>query len=352
MSKPRIFISSTCYDLNDIRSELTDYLIKQNFEVLNSQLKNFGVAPGAHSHNACLEQINNTDYFVLIIGGRRGGTFIGSEKSITNEEYLLAVKKGIPIIIFLSKRVNNAIPLYKKNPSADFTSVVQDIRVFSFIDYIRASSEDNWIFEFENVNDIKDTLKAQFAFYLLLFSQGMVRSIQKQKSISSSKLTFVEFPSNLSKLEKHDLHQEALTTLTNGAKKLHRHLANILTSDGRNSNKQEKLKALWVLAKYGEVDETYKRITIDNNVFKEYAWSTSKGERVAAQCKPYGIHICYDEPDEFDRQQLISLTFEDEDEEADIAYGLKTYVNDLITEYGNDEGYKKFIKADFRIYLE
>ena len=100
MAKPRIFISSTCFDLNDVRSELTSFLGKYGFEVLNSQLKNFGVTPQKHSHTACLEQVHNADYCIVIIGRRRGGTFIASEKSITNEEYNLAVKRGIPIIIF------------------------------------------------------------------------------------------------------------------------------------------------------------------------------------------------------------------------------------------------------------
>ena len=193
MAKPRIFISSTCYDLNDIRSELTDFLQKYNFEVLNSQLKNFGVTPGKHSHTACLEQVENADFFIVIIGGRRGGTFIGSEKSITNEEYSLAVKKGVPIMVFVNQRVNEILPLYKKNATLDFSDVVEDKRVFYFIEYIKASSEDNWIFQFQNVNDIKETIIAQFAYYLFLFPRIVKNPPAKKKVWTHQSLPLFSF---------------------------------------------------------------------------------------------------------------------------------------------------------------
>jgi hypothetical protein len=150
MAKPRVFISSTCFELNDVRSELTEFLENYNFEVLNSQLKNFGVTPRKHSHSACLDQVNNSDYLILIIGTRRGGTFIGSELSITNEEYNLAAKKDIPTIAFVNRRVEEAIPLYKKNPRADFSTVVDDKRVFDFIEIIKSNAEDNWLHPFSN----------------------------------------------------------------------------------------------------------------------------------------------------------------------------------------------------------
>lgn len=160
MAKPRIFISSTCFDLNDIRSELTDFLESYQFEVINSQLPSFGVSPKDHSHTACLDQVHNADYLILIIGRRYGGTFIGSEKSITNEEYKLAVKRGIPIIVFVDRQVDNSILLYKKNATGDFSSIVDDTRIFHFIDYIKSASEDNWVHQYANINEIKNTLRA------------------------------------------------------------------------------------------------------------------------------------------------------------------------------------------------
>ena len=113
MAKPRIFLSSTCYDLSIIRDELTRFLEERGFEVINSEKSSFGVTPGLHSHSACLEAVNEADYLLLIIGKRRGGTYIGSEKSITNEEYNRAVSLGIPCIVCVLREVFDYIKTYK-----------------------------------------------------------------------------------------------------------------------------------------------------------------------------------------------------------------------------------------------
>lgn len=348
MAKPRIFISSTCFDLNDVRSELTSFLGGFGFEVLNSQLKNFGVTPQKHSHTACLEQVNNADYCIVIIGRRRGGTFIASEKSITNEEYNLAIKKGIPIIIFVDGRVEDAIPLYKKNPTADFSSIVDDKRIFHFIDYIKSSSEDNWIHKYSNINDIKEILTAQFAYYLLLFSQNLSKSSHKEKNVESSKLTSVKFPSNIERIKQKKLDQEEETGLRNGLKQLHKVIQSILSSPGKNDNKMEKLKAIWIIAKYGELSRNASSLNIENDLFKDYAWSTYKGERVFKQLKPFGVFGDYDSDEDGIR---ISLSFDKESDERYIASALKTYVDDLVETQGED-GYKLFQKSDMRIYME
>ena len=98
MAKPRTFISSTCYDFADARASIAEHLKELGHEPLRSDSASFGVSLGKHSHNACLDQVENSDYLVLLIGGRQGGTFVGSEKSITNEEYRHALKKHVPVI--------------------------------------------------------------------------------------------------------------------------------------------------------------------------------------------------------------------------------------------------------------
>lgn len=350
MAKPRIFISSTCFDLNDARSELTDFLEKYNFEVLNSQLKNFGVAPKKHSHSACLDQVENADFFIVIVGKRRGGTFIGSEKSITNEEYNLAIKKGIPIIVCVDRQVDETLILYKKNPNSDFSSIVDDVRIFHFVEYIKSASEDNWVFPYNNVNDIKDILKSQFSYYLLLFSKSLVKSSIKEKKSDNKKQTYVKFPSNLDKLKEKKFEQDQETGFRNGIKELHKTLTNILSSEGNNDNKLEKIKAIWVIAKYGEVgwDATY--LEIDNNLFKDYAWSISKGRRVAKQLEPFGVSCEYD-IDEEEGKVSIQLRFKNENDDCHIASALHLFISDLLDKYDNDEAFELFRKTDLRIYM-
>jgi hypothetical protein len=89
MPKPCTFVSSTFYDLKDARASIRSYLESIGHEALLSETKEFGIAPGVNAHDACIDQVNHSDYFILIIGGRRGST-VSSGRSITNEEYLLS----------------------------------------------------------------------------------------------------------------------------------------------------------------------------------------------------------------------------------------------------------------------
>jgi hypothetical protein len=154
--------------------ELHTFLEAHGFEVLNSQIgKSFGVNPGVHSHTACLDEVDNADYLLLIVGGERGGTFIGSENSITNEEYKRAKKNGIPIIGCVDRGVFNLLPVYKKSPTADFSPTVKDKRVFHFIDFINAGATDNWLHSYASIEEIKNVLTTQFAHFLFSFSRGL-----------------------------------------------------------------------------------------------------------------------------------------------------------------------------------
>lgn len=350
MAKPRIFISSTCFDLIDIRSELTSFLETYNFEVLNSQLHNFGVSPELHSHTACLEQVNNADYFIVIIGKRRGGTFIGSEQSITNEEYKLAVKRGIPIMVFVDKAIDNNLVLYKKNPAMDFSSMIDDKRIFHFVEYIKSSSANNWVFQYENINDIKNVIKSQYSYYLLLFSQSIVKKKEKEKTVDSSKLSFVEFPSNIDEINSKDMSQDEETAFRNGIKELHNILYKILISEGNNDNKYEKIKAIWVIARYGELHWDNYGFDIDNNIFKDYAWSITKGKRVFTQLGIFGVKGEYD-VDEDIGKMTVRLTFVNQTDDCYVSTSLKMIVEDLISKFGSEEGLELFKKADFRLYM-
>src|SRR5436305_838831 len=119
MAKPRIFISSTCYDLSDARAELTKFLEGFGFDVLNSQTSSFGVTPNKSAVDACLDQVELADYLILIIGSRSGA--VKGDVTVTNAEYNRAIDRGIPVIPFVNRTVSDALRLYKANPAGDFT---------------------------------------------------------------------------------------------------------------------------------------------------------------------------------------------------------------------------------------
>lgn len=241
MSKPRTFISSTCFDLADARAALSKYLDELGHEVLASDASTFPVTPGEHSHVACLDQVDNADFLILVVGGRAGGTFVGSEKTITNEEYRRALKRKIPVFIFVKRDVEAASRLFHKNPDGDFKTVVDDTKIFDFIDSIRTRSEDNWIRTFDNVNDIIGGLRAQFAHLHFLFSQSHVKARQPGKAKAPTE-EIPPFPSEFSGLLADSDDEVQRTSLIKGLRYLHNVIKKMY--EQKVSGIDEKIKTL------------------------------------------------------------------------------------------------------------
>jgi hypothetical protein len=347
MAKPRIFLSSTCYDLSDARAELSEFLEDWGFEVFNSQNKKFGVKPKAHSHDACLAMMENADYVVLIIGGRRGGTYIGSEKSITNEEIRAAQKLDRPIFAFLDKRVDALRMTYRRNPNANFKPTVDDNRVFDFIDYVASGHDDNWLHLFDDVTDIKEVLRSQFAYILLLYSQSLRR--KSAKPLQQRGQT-VGFPSTLEGAPGDD---EAERTLFRaGLRHVYDCLKALLEADVKDSVKQEQMKAIWVLARHGSADDC--RLRMDEDRFKASAWGRYRGERVFKQMTDCGLTGEYDIDEDSDGRgyQTVELVFDERKSSNCPAEALQTWVKALVKRHGDDAGLEMFKRLDMRLFAE
>lgn len=161
---PSIMVSSTFYDLRQIRADLANFFTNDlGYRPLLSELSSFPIDPDSDTVSNCRKRVeDNCDIMVLIVGGRYGYIDTNSAKSITNLEYLTARSKGIPIYTFVQKNVLATLPVWKNNKNADFHSVVDDTRIFDFIETIR-SIDKVWMFEFETAQNIIETLRAQFA---------------------------------------------------------------------------------------------------------------------------------------------------------------------------------------------
>ena len=169
MGKTRIFISSTCYDLSQIRQDLKRDIADMGHIPVMSENKDFPIDPMVSTQENCIEAVKKeADIFVLIIGNRYGYK-LESGQSITNLEFLTAVQKGIPIYTFTLKSMIHVLPLWKKNPTSDFSEYVDDTKVFEFIEDVR-SKRGLWNFDFEEEKDIIEKLKSQLS---ILFSDSL-----------------------------------------------------------------------------------------------------------------------------------------------------------------------------------
>lgn len=160
---PTVMISSTLYDLAQVRADLVDFLERDfGFRPLVSELHSFPVDPDATTVENCRRRVNReADLMVLIIGGRYGSREASTSRSITNIEYLAARAKGIPIYTFIKESVLTALPIWKKNPEADLSDIVDDSAVFEFVVAVR-EAEQTWTLEFDLAQDIVLTLRANF----------------------------------------------------------------------------------------------------------------------------------------------------------------------------------------------
>src|SRR5258708_17982034 len=116
MRKLSIFVSSTCYDLKQLRADLYSYVEHAGFEPLLSEYLSFPVDPDETTIENCRKAVEDrADVFVLVIGGRFGSV---SEhgKSITNLEYVTARAKGIPVYVFVMRSILDILSVWKANP--------------------------------------------------------------------------------------------------------------------------------------------------------------------------------------------------------------------------------------------
>ncbi len=173
-----IFISSTCYDLSQVRQDLRDFISGLGHNPMMSEQNDFPIDPQLDNWENCINAVKNyANIFVLIIGNKYGS--VGETgKSITNTEYLTAVQKGIPIYTFSLKQMTTLLPLWERNPDADYSHVVDNPKIFEFLTDVRKKSG-RWNFEFENAQDIKETLRKQLS---ILFQS----SLELRKRIVSS----------------------------------------------------------------------------------------------------------------------------------------------------------------------
>lgn len=185
---PQVFVSSTFFDLQQVRANIADFIQEEmGYRLLASEHRSFPIDPSVDTIENCRRRVEeDADLLVLIVGARYGSEAPDIGKSVTNLEYLTARAKGIPIFVFVHRNVLALLPIVEKNPSADLTGIVDSVKLFDFVREIR-SADRVWIFPFELANEIVSTLRIQFAYEM---SRGLQLSLRARRMPSVlSKLT-------------------------------------------------------------------------------------------------------------------------------------------------------------------
>lgn len=178
MARPRVFVSSTYYDLKHLRSSIENFIEGLGYDPVLSEKDNIAFIPDAPLDESCYREAKSSDIYVLIIGGRYGSE-ISSEKntsskqrsfferyeSITKHEYLSAVERSIPMYILIDSAVDAEYQTFLKNKSNNNINYahVDSVNVFFLIEEIRQRKLNNPIKLFTKYSEIEDWLREQWA---------------------------------------------------------------------------------------------------------------------------------------------------------------------------------------------
>lgn len=187
MAFPRVFVSSTCYDLAQIRDSLTEFIASYCYEPILSDRGYIFYHPDLHTHESCVNEIDNCQLFILIIGGRFGGNYISDKtKSIVNAEYEAARFRKIPVFTFIKREVFEDHRVYQKNKKDEelvkkivFPSIenqTHSVNIFEFINQVRLAEVNNGFFSFEFAKDIKHYLGKQWAGMMFDFLNNKTKN--------------------------------------------------------------------------------------------------------------------------------------------------------------------------------
>ena len=181
MAKPRIFVSSTYYDLKYIRADMERFVKEQGFEAVLNEKGHIPYGSTEKLEEYCYKEIELCDILISIIGGRFGSESKEQDYSISNLELKTAIEKGKQVYIFVEQAVFSEYRTYEANKDRVVSyTAVDDVRIYNFIEEVYALPLNNQIKSFASVHEITVYLKEQWAG---LF-QRLLSESAKQKEVN------------------------------------------------------------------------------------------------------------------------------------------------------------------------
>ncbi len=202
MATPRLFVSSTCYDLQEIRFQLRHFIQEFGYEPVMSEFDDIFYNYELHAQDSCLKEIEKCQLFVLVVGNNYGSIFHKEREdnptpdSVTLREFRKALSTDIFKHIFINKFVDYDYKNYKRALDKTLFKHFKDnnipddkieetklilkkefdklypfpydsyVYVFYFMDIIYELKEGNACNTFESFGDIKESLKKQWAGFM------------------------------------------------------------------------------------------------------------------------------------------------------------------------------------------
>ncbi len=212
MAKPRIFISSTFYDLRQIRSDIDLFIENLGYETIRNEEGDIPYGKEDALEVYCYNEIKSIDILISIIGGRYGTEAKEDSYSISQTELKKALNEKKQVYIFIDKNVLSEYETYQLNKDKEDIKYrfVDNTKIYQFIEEIKNLNVNNNIKGFETATDITRYLKEQFAglFQRFLERQTKIKELSLIDSLekTSRNLTqLVTFLTEQNKGQKQDI---------------------------------------------------------------------------------------------------------------------------------------------------
>lgn len=180
MAKPRIFISSTFYDLRQIRSDIDLFIEGLGYEPIRNEEGDIPYGKEDALEEYCYKEIKSVDILISIIGGRFGSESKRDNSSISQTELKTALKENKQVYIFIEKNVLSEYETFLLNKENTVNyKFVDNVKIYQFIEEIKNLKFNNNIKGFETASDITRYLKEQFAglFQRFLEEQTKIKEV-------------------------------------------------------------------------------------------------------------------------------------------------------------------------------
>lgn len=164
MAKPRVFISSTYFDLKAVRADLEHFVREMGFDPVLHERGSIPYSRHESLQNNCYREVENCDILVSIVGGRFGSISEESDYSVSQTELKAALDQNKQVYIFVQREVYHEYSTYEKNSEKeiDWTSV-DSKKIFEFLSELYKLKNNNPIISFETSHDITNNLKHQWS---------------------------------------------------------------------------------------------------------------------------------------------------------------------------------------------
>jgi hypothetical protein len=188
----KIFLSSTCYNLRDLRAEIEKFLVDSGNILLLSDRNNFPINPGIHRHDVCIENVAACDLFILVIDSRYGAEYYKDRNvSITWAELREAIRTNRETIAFVRREVFDERQTCRHNQKKGNhfdPFYVDNIKIFDIIDEIQKNEIGIWLQQFDNSIDVKIKLNSIYAT-----KQSPLNATQPNLEVSAKDIPLAQF---------------------------------------------------------------------------------------------------------------------------------------------------------------